>query len=58
MTWFEFRSKVDEYLAENQIDPQEVEIWYFEIRDKIENLEVVVEKFGAVKPPTLRLFAS
>lgn len=58
MTWFEFRSKVDEYLAENSIDPQEVEIWYFEICDKIENLEVGVEKFGTVKNPTLRLFAS
>lgn len=44
MTWFEFRSKVDEYLAENKIDPQEVEIWYLEICDLAENLEIGVDE--------------
>jgi hypothetical protein len=45
MTWFEFRSKVDEFLAENSIDPQEVDILYLDLpsTERIEDLEVDVD---------------
>lgn len=48
MTWFEFRSKVDEYLAENQIDLQEVEIWYLELPStgRLEDLEIGQNEMG------------
>lgn len=48
MTWFEFRSKVDEYLDEHSIDPQETEILYLNLvlPDEEGELEVEVNKDG------------
>ena len=46
MTWFEFRSKVDEYLAENSVDPQEVTVEYLELPStgRLEDLEINIEE--------------
>lgn len=48
MTWFEYKSKVDEYLAENSIDPQEIQILYLNLvlPDEEGELEVEVNKDG------------
>lgn len=49
MTWFEFRSKVDEYLDEHSVDPQEIEILYLNLVLPDENdgeLEVEINKDG------------
>ncbi len=48
MTWFEFKSKVDEYLAENSLDPQEIEIWYFDFFEgvKVEQMDVHTERMN------------